>query len=126
MTAKNTRMIRASSATAVRSGIMIKLAFPALVLLGLGTWISLATTLNYFKTFDIANNQDAWSWALDDEGDYVLSYCPGDAICTSYGELESQFMNSFSIGAVLIAGGAAVLMVVYFKRRRLKAKQHVI
>ena len=124
MTAKNTSLIRTLLVIIMRSRLMVTVVLPSLILLGLGTWLSLVTTLNYFKTFDIANNQEAWSWRLDEKGDYVLSYCPNDENCTSYGELERQFMNFFAIGAILIAVGAA-LLIMYSKRKYLKA-EHII
>lgn len=123
MIAKNTNLICISLVIIMRSNLMVTVVVPALILLGLGTWLSLMTTLNY-KTFDIANNREAWSWRLDDKGDYVLSYCSDDGNCMSYGELESQFMNFFTIGAILIASGA-VLLLMHSKRKYLKAK-HII
>jgi hypothetical protein len=96
----------------------------ALVLAGVGLWLSVIHLSSYMTFFNDSNYARHWVWRENEDGSFGLHFCASLG-CTSYTQLQQRYFDYFMIDAIFLSASGGLFVLLFAWRSRVKAKSIV-
>ncbi len=102
-------------------GIDLVLLPSAFVLLVIGAFIVVNSVMGYIQVTQYLN-EGKGRWVTDEQGNSVLLVNAGIG-WKKFSDVQREYAANFTNSGLLVAGGAALLVLYYSKRKHMNAKQ---